>query len=502
MPIPDHATTTIPTSTPTPGPRLVTELGSRDGGSVPNLLHYLDNDHGNAQRLVALHGSSLRYCHSFKKWLIWDGTRWLVDRTGQVVNIARHTMSETLSQATTQGISGKQDFAISSLNINKAQAMLAFAQSDLAILSEDLDASPTYNLLNFTNGTVDLRTGELAPHDPLLYITKVIDHAYDPTQDCPTWLSFLTQIMDDSQGMVDYLQSALGYTLTGRTSEKAIFVLFGEKGDNGKSTMLHTFRKLIREYSQMIQVSSLMSKEESSNSQADLADLQGARFVQTSESDEGQRLAQGRMKRLTQGSGLIKAVRKYENPIEFPETHKIWIDTNRRPVITDSGDAATFARLHPIPFNVHIPKSRQDKGLSDKLMVEAEGILAWLVQGAINWFQDGLTKPKEVIEAGKKWHADSDWMERFLQERCIVSDTGGLTVEASQLWDVYQSWSRGGGEPDLHSRTAFSKKLLDRDGISRKHTMKGDKYVGLMIRPSGTGGRVGSTPAEQSETED
>jgi CheY-like chemotaxis protein len=124
--------------------------------------------------------------------------------------------------------------------------------------------------------------------------------------------------------------------------------VFGD-GDNGKSTMLDTIRQIVEEYAVLLQVDTLMVRQKSNNSQADLADLRGSRFAQTSETEEGQRLAQAKLKRITQGMGKIKAVRKYENPIEFPETHILWIDTNRKPVIKDADDKATFARLHLVP---------------------------------------------------------------------------------------------------------------------------------------------------------
>ena len=185
------------------------------------------------------------------------------------------------------------------------------AESELIVRPSELDQNP--DLLNFMNGTVDLRTGELRQHDRADFITKLAHYKFLPHAPCQRWQAFLDQVMgggpdasggklDRAKRMVEYLQRALGYSLTGRTIEKAVFVLFGE-GDNGKSTMLSTFRQLIEEYSVLLQVDTLMVRQESNNTQADLADLRGARFVQTSETEEGQRLAQGKLKRITQGIG-------------------------------------------------------------------------------------------------------------------------------------------------------------------------------------------------------
>ncbi len=265
------------------------------------------------------------------------------------------------------------------------------AECELVITPDKLDTHPF--LLNFLNGMIDLETGALLPHDPERFITKLVHYNYNPQAACPLFLSFIARIMgnhpdaseaelDRAERMVAYLQRAFGYTLTGTTEEKAVFVPFGA-GNNGKTTLLATFLHLLEEYAVLLQVDTLMVRQESNNTQADLADLRGARFVMTSETEEGQRLSQGKLKRITQGMGKIKAVRKYENPIEFPETHKLWMDTNSKPVIRAADDQATFNRLHPIPFTVTIPAEEIDKSLPRKLLAEAEGILAWAVAGAM-----------------------------------------------------------------------------------------------------------------------
>ena len=451
--------------------------GTGRGHAKPDLLYFMHNDHGNACRLIALYRDEVRYCHAFKKWLVWDGTRWAVDDTDQAYRLAKQTILEFLRQAVDKGDVQAEKFAHSSLDAKRITNMLSMAECEICVRPAELDSDP--NLLNFLNGTVDLRTGKMREHQQPDLITKLVHHRYRSEAQCPRWRAFLDQIMGGAQDagraqrLTSYLQRAFGYSLTGSTIEKAVFVLFGA-GDNGKSTMLSTFRQLVDEYSMLLQVDTLMVRQESNNTQADLADLRGARFVQTSETEEGQRLAQGKLKRITQGMGKIKAVRKYENPIEFPETHKLWIDTNRKPMIRDADDAATFNRLHPIPFTVRIPKEQIDKELPAKLLAEAEGILAWAVEGARLRNESGLNKPPEVEAAKETWHAEVDQFGRFLEERCTVRD--GFSVTASALYGNYKRWAEAGGEPPITAR-AFGLKMGER--FTKIHGMYGYTYQGL-----------------------
>lgn len=451
----------------------------------PDLLGYLFNDHGNACRLIALYGENLRYCHSFKKWLVWDGMRWAVDDTDQAYRLAKLTMLEFLKQVV-DSHSGEQaeKFARGCLDARRVTSMLSMAESEIFIRPGELDADPY--LLNFLNGTVDLRTAELHPHDRGDFITKLVHYRYSPKAKCPSWLSFLDQVMGGGPGasegelerarrMAEYLQRALGYSLTGCTIEKAVFVPFGE-GDNGKSTMLTTFRQVIDEYSVLLQADTLMVRQESNNSQADLADLRGARFVQTSETEEGQRLAQGKLKRITQGMGKIKAVRKYENPIEFPETHKLWIDTNRKPNIRDADDKATFNRLHPIPFTVRITRDQIDRDLPAKLLREAEGILAWAVEGTKLWHESGLLRPPEIEAAREQWHSEVDQLGRFIEERCIVADT--VRARTSVVYAEYKRWTEEAGEKNVVNSASFRDRMVNRQ-YEIRHLSTGDVYLGI-----------------------
>jgi putative DNA primase/helicase len=455
----------------------------------PDLLFHPNNDHGNACRLIALFGADLRYCHAHKKWHVWDGARWAIDDTDQARRRAKETMIAFCQQAIYKHAGERiEKFASSSLDTRRISSMLSMAECEIFVRPNDLDVSP--DLLNFRNGTVDLRTGELRPHDRNDLITKMIRHNYSPSATCPQWIEFLNGIMGggakanvhDAQRAVrltNYLQRAFGYSLTAHTVEKAVFVLFGQ-GNNGKSTMLSTFRRIADEYSMLLQVDTLMVRQESNNTQADLADLRGARFVQTSETEDGQRLAQGKLKRITQGMGKIKAIRKYENPIEFNETHKLWMDTNRKPEIQDADDRATFNRLHPIPFAVTIPEEQIDRELPDKLYGEAEGILAWAVAGAREWDQVGLQKPPEVEQATQSWKSDMDQIGRFCAERCLKGPE--LRATSSSLYTDYRNWAQAAGERKILSQKALGLNLGNREGIRGDHANVGTVYSGITLR--------------------
>jgi putative DNA primase/helicase len=468
-----------------PRPQLVVEVPKRPEPDEPTLLYFDLNDHGNAQRVAAIYGPSMRYCHAFKKWLLWDGWRWRVDETEQARRWARLVMVKFLAQAVSFGnpddyrseASRLRDFASSSINARGITDMLITLRSDPEIVIEpgELDTHPY--LLNCLNGTVDLRTGGLGPHNPEHYITKLVHHHYRPEAKCQRWLRFISEVMSGNQELVSYLQKALGYSLTGCTIEKAVFVLFGD-GNNGKTTLLSTIRTLIQEYATLVQVDSLMTRsEESNNVKADLADLRGARFAMTSESEQGQSLSPAKLKRITQGMGMIKSVRKYENPIEFPETHKLWLDTNQKPNIPDADDTATFNRLHPIPFTVIVPREKIDRDLPGKLLEEAEGILAWAVEGAMLWHRHGLDKPAVVKSATEQWREESDWAQTFIEERCVIGDN--FSAGADELFQAYRGWASESGKKPC-SRRAFAEKMKGK-GFDKTHKEHGTLYLGIQI---------------------
>ena len=476
----------LPPPTAAAPPQVQTE--ARPATTHGGLLLQLRNDTGNADRLIAKYGSRLRYCPPLKKWLVWDGRRWAVDGQGAARRLAKKTMLQYLAEADAAEDKEHRKFAYVSLDAKRITNLLTMAECELVIMPDKLDTHPF--LMNFKNVTVDLETGRLMSHDPEHYITKLVHYNYNPEAVCPLFTAFIARIMgnhpdaseadlDRADRMIKFLQRAFGYSLTGTTEEKAVFVLFGA-GNNGKTTLLSLFLLLLEEYAVPLQVDTLMVRQESNNTQADLADLRGARFVMTSETEEGQRLSQSKLKRITQGMGKIKAVRKYENPIEFPETHKLWMDTNSKPMIRATDDQATFNRLHPIPFTVTIPAEEIDKSLPRKLLAEAEGILAWAVEGAKEWRRNGLGKPPEIIAANNDWRAENDQLGRFIDNCCVVGSS--FSGKARPLYQRYREWAEGGGESPI-TETLFGRRLTAR-GFDKDDRRYGMVYIGIALRAS------------------
>lgn len=426
----------------------------------PDLLRYPHNDAGNAERIIALYGHKIRYCPTTKKWFHWTGTHWETDTTGVVQKYAKLTLTEFHRQSINAKDEAAESFARRSLDARRIDSALYLAQCELPILIPELDSNP--HLLNFENGTVDLRTGRLYPHKPEDFITKLIKHQYKPDAKCPGFLTFLWQIMgleahgEERAGrLIHFLQTAFGYSLIGTTIEKIVLICYG-MGDNGKSTLLELWRVLVADYAATINIDSLMAKQVGNNELSDLADLRGARYVRSSETEQGQRLNEARLKRITQGMGVIRTCRKYENMIEFPETHTLWIDANHKPGVRGQ-DNAIWNRLALIPFDITIPKSEQDPNLGAKLLAEAEGILAWAVQGAVRWYSEGLQRPQEVNEAVAVWRAESDPLKDFLEEFCDLKPD--LWCLSGPLWQKYEAWAESSGIDPL-TRSVFNKRLL------------------------------------------
>ena len=395
-------------------------------------------DMGNAARLVHWHGDKLLYCHPWRRWLVWDGQRWKPDDTAGVVRMAKDAVRRIYAEASKIHEKRKRvaraEHARRSEANTRIKAMLELAQSEpgIPILPDQLDADPW--LLTVANGTLALRTGELRGHDPDRFNTKLVEVAYDRGADCPLWRQFLDEIMGSDENMIRFLQRAVGYSLTGDTSERCLFILYG-CGANGKTTFLEVIRALLGDYALRTPTETLMMKR-SGSIPNDVARLKGARFVSASESEEGRRLAESLIKDITGGDTISARFMRAEWFDFIPEC-KVWLATNHKPEIRGT-DKAIWDRIRLIPFNVVIPEAEQDKQLTDKLIRELPGILTWAVEGCLAWQRDGLGVADKVKKATAAYRSEQDVLGEFIEDCCIEgNDKEAL---AGDLYDEYKEW--------------------------------------------------------------
>ena len=432
---------------------------------------------GNAERLVARHGKDIRYCHEWNKWLIWTGTHWQIDLTGEVERRAKETIRAIYSEAAE--IEDEEKRAALAKHAAKSEtnraisAMVELAKSEpgIPVLSDQLDSDIW--LLNCKNGTLDLRTGELRPHDRKDYITKIIPVEYNPYADFVEWAKFLDRIMNGNRELISFLQRGVGYSLTGSTREQCLFMLYGS-GANGKSTFLEAIAETLADYAQRTPTDTLLAKDTSGISN-DIARLKGARFVVASEVEEGKRMAESLVKQMTGGEKMTARFMRAEY-FEFMPHFKLWIGTNHKPVIRGT-DHAIWRRIKLIPFNVTIPEPERDKELPNKLRKEKAGILNWAVMGCMDWLKDGLGEPEEVVKATGEYRSEMDVLTRFISD-CCVTNTQKCT-KSSELYRKYTEWSKDNGEFTL-SQTKFSTRLQEK-GFSKIRTSRGMVWEGIAI---------------------
>jgi putative DNA primase/helicase len=356
------------------------------------------SDEALALQFAERHAGDLRFVAAWNKWLIWEGTHWRFEETLRAWDFARRVCRE----AATQCNKGKTASAIASAKTVYAIERLAHSDRRLAATVDQWDADPW--LLNTPDGAIDLRTGQARPHIPEDYFTKIT--AVGPRGDCPRFLTFLKRIAGGDSDLISYLQRVLGYGLTGLTREHALFFGYGT-GANGKSVLLSTIAGILGEYHRTAPIETFTASN-GDRHPTDLAGLRGARLVTATETEEGRRWAESRIKQLT-GGDTVAARFMRQDFFEYRPAFKLIIAGNHKPSLR-SVDEAIRRRFHLIPFAVTIPPKERVADLAEKLRDEWPGILAWLIEGCLEWQTEGLRPPNAVLEATEAYlSAEAPW---------------------------------------------------------------------------------------------
>lgn len=449
-------------------------------------LRISNTDLGNARRIALLHGGDLRYVHIWKKWICFDGRRWAVDKSGEVIRRAKDTVMSMYAEASQlQNDTERKeliDHARKCESAARIGAMVDLSQSELPADPEQLDGENTEWYLNCLNGVVDLKTGRLFPHSEVKehFITKLAPAVYDSSAKCPQWLEFLGVIMEGNQDLVYYLQKLLGYSLTADISEQKFFIMHG-CGANGKSTLLNVIARIMGDYATVCPINTLLVKQDTGGASSDIARLKGARLVTSSESDEGRRLSEAIIKQLT-GGDKVTARFLFGEFFEFKPVLKLILCTNHKPEIRGI-DHAIWRRVQLIPFNVKIDESQQDKDLPEKLWQEASGILNWLIEGCKAWQREGLGQPAEIQAATSEYRDENDIVEQFLNENVEFVAIKDVKIKCGTMYKMFTDWCRDTGNHFDISQIAFSRRLQEK-GLEKNEKKGRDGYFWLGVRPA------------------
>ncbi|MGI6225755.1 MAG: DNA primase family protein [Peptococcales bacterium] len=467
--------------------KLIKDFLKKEEKQVQNLDYFsltTTSDLVFAQKFIEIHGNKVRYCHPYKKWLIFNGKQWVIDEEEKIhylgLDVAKYyfELAQQQLKKETQDLNIVEKLGKIGIKLTNNRTIYQFVEAarrlpGVPIRPEELDQD-IYKL-NTKNCTIDLRDGRSLIHDSRDLITKMCNAEYRANAQCPTWLKFLDRIMDGNKELISYLQRVVGYSLTGDTSEHCLFMLYGT-GRNGKSVFLNTILYVLGDYGKQAQPTILLERH-NDNTSNDIAAIRGVRFAPTSEIAEGKNLAEAVVKQLTGGDEVVARF-LYGEYFTFKPQAKIFLATNHKPIIKGT-DIAIWERIHLIPFTVFIPEGERDKHLADKLKAEADGILLWAVEGCLAWQREGLNPPDIVRQAVKSYREEMDVLASFINECCTIASYA--KVQSGQLYEKYQAWCKENGETPLNQRN-FGLRLKERGFNNRRGTGGRTMWEGIGLK--------------------
>lgn len=426
---------------------------------------YGESDAMNAYALVAFSNGCIRYTPGLG-FYVWNGHVWEPSETK--VRQAVHQMGAALVLA------GKLHEAKGFTMTTRIDALLTELRSVPSVLADvdDFDAQP--HLLSFANGTVDLRSGVLRPHDKADMLTRILDFDYNPSARAERWETFLAEIFDAEPDLVGYMQRLAGYGITGSTDEQCFAVLYGS-GANGKSVFTDTLSSVFGAVTKTTRFATF-EKRATGSIPNDIANLRGARLVMSSEGSASREMDEEGLKSMT-GKDRVQARFLHREWFEYRPTFLIMLATNHRPNFR-SQDEGLWRRVKLIPFARYFAPAERDYQLDRKLRAEHEGIAAWAVRGAVEWYAGGLRDPECIRGATRDFRETSDALSGFYPG--VVMPAEGSRVSGAQAYIEYRAWcdEEGLSGSDVKTRTMFYRMMEER-GVSKKRTAEGITLDGV-----------------------
>jgi putative DNA primase/helicase len=440
-------------------------------------------DTGNAERMTAMYPDTFRFVAVRNKWMFWDGGKWIVDfQAYHLSRAARKMVKEMRRQAVNDQMA---KFADRSLGADRFSAILKMFKTEENVYATSDQFDANRNLLNATNGVLDLASGQLLPHDPSYMCTKMMGAAYRPEAECPRWDEYLQQVVPDAE-VRGFLQRMVGYSLAGNPVQRALAILHGP-GGTGKSRFVELLSSLFGSYGTTAAESLFRSKRDPSGPSNDLNDLRGARLASVSELDNGVRMDEALVKRLTGLDRITSRGLFEENQTWMPQC-VIWLATNHLFKI-NSDDGAIWDRVKVIPFHEKIVN--KDPFILDKLLDEADGILNWMLQGYRDYLEQGLEAPHGVIHAVDSYRHEQDVVAQFFEDSFTEERLTRAEDEAiarTQLYAMFRLWCTDNQEVPL-GQLRFNRRVA----AMGYDTVKRTKLCWLGIH-AGVHGVLGSFP--------
>jgi len=434
------------------------------------------SDRAMANRLIAEHGHEIKFCDALGGWLVWEGANWAKDETLKI----HDWTGKILSQASAE-VLARPDFSatkadrlstqLASNGVRSAVVNYARADRRVAASVSDFDADPW--VLNTPGGVVDLRSGEMrerVPGEALMACTAATPNfSRRPMR----WLEFLAEVTAGDRSMIDFLQVWCGYNLTGLTIEQKFAFLYGP-GGNGKSVFVNTLAAVLGSYAGKAAMETFTASNNERHP-TELASLRGLRMVYASETADGKRWNESRLKEIT-GGEPITARMMHKDFFTYSPLFKLMFLGNTRPELR-SIDEGIKRRLLLVPFTVK--PSKPDPFLTEKLREEFDAILGWMIEGAIMWQSVGLIAPESVTAATAEYFEDEDAIGRWMKERCYANEAS--TALTADLYDDWREWCGESGEHS-GSQKKFSMALRSRSFEKWRHPLTGRQgFKGLEL---------------------
>lgn len=437
---------------------------SEEEGGEPGKRSLTDT--GNGRRLVDAFGHAIRYTEGLG-WFYWSDGYWRPDPEQLEIqelakNLSKYIASEIVQYDNTDAQTNVIRWGQQAKSNARIKSAIESANSDPRIRVPVSKWDSDENMLGVLNGVIDLRTGELHKGKPDLYITRRAPVGYNRGQMNTRWKQFLEFATNGDIEFQEWIQRAVGYSLTGSRKYDVMFLVYGPPG-SGKNTLVEAIVKCLgtSQYAWPMSTDVLSDNGQTNNSdQYHWAELRGKRLVWVDELPDSERLKENAVKRLT-GSSEISARSPGERPFNFESQAKLWVTTNHRPIITDD---AMWRRIRPIPM-LNVPEV-PDPGLKEYIF-DPNGalpaVLSWAVEGAVKVLgspaKDALGWCSVVSEAAEIYRKNEDRIALFINEETRESE--GASVTMKDLYAVYRVWSEERGERPM-TQIAFHRKLVEK----------------------------------------